>query len=255
MAKRNLIPWYFIAAIFLVILDYFGMLNGIKKPAELVIMPVQKIIYQTITSAKNIGNIYWQYPHLFQLTTEVEKQKRINEELMLRVRELTEENSKLRSQLEAPLLSSFKFIPSQVLGISRFMLLSVGESSGVKAGMAVVSDTVFLGKVVKTTSSRSLVMLPNDPEMKISAKTSRGTIGEVVGQFGGSILMTRILQKEPLFLDDQVITAGSDSLPPNLIIGKISHINSDDTAPYKQAKLTPLLDYQKETTVFIVTSL
>jgi cell shape-determining protein MreC len=132
------------------------------------------------------------------------------------------------------------------------MEISVGSKDKTEKGMIVVDGDVFIGKVVSVSNRRSLIMLPTDEELTIPVKTSRGAKGIVTGLAGQDIILDKVLQKDPLFLDDLVATSGEEDIPPNLLIGKISYIMTSDVAVYKQAKVTPLVDYQKEQTVFVI---
>ena len=181
--------------------------------------------------------------------------KRVNEELILKTRVLTDENVTFRKQLEIPLPSSYKLIPAQILGTSRFLEVDAGEKEGIKPGMPAVLGNVYLGKVAAVTESRSSIMFLYDREMQIQVKTSRGTFGETSGQGEKSIALEKVLQKDPLFIDDQIVTTGLDGLPANLLIGKIVYINSDDSTPYKQAKIESFINLDSEKMIFIITAI
>lgn len=242
-------------SLLLLILDFFHLLNFVKSPLESVIIPVKQQVYDAQAALSNFTAILWQYPKFNTMAENRQRLIKENNDLTFQLQLLQEENTALRKQLDAPLPASFQYIPAQILGISRYMEISVGENAGVKPGMTVVDGANLIGKIVSTARLRSRVMLLNDPDISIPAKTSRGVIGRVIGQSSQAIILDKVLQKDSLFLNDQVVTTGEENLPPNLILGKIVHITANDTDPYKQAKIEPVINLQSLKTVFVISSL
>lgn len=231
----------------------------LKVPSSLVsqilVSPVKTTVYTGMAFIKESREIILHYSQIAGIASDAQNQNKINMELSVKVKELTIENAKLREQLGAPIPATYKIIPAQVISVSKFMEISGGSSDQIKTGMAVVDGSTYIGKITKTDGFRSWVLLPYDPQSNIPVKTSRGIRGVVIGQAGGVILMDKILQKDPVFLDDLVVTSGEGDYPPNLIIGKIIHVNTDDVSPYKQAKIMPAVEYNTETYVYILTSI
>lgn len=254
MVKKDFTFFFFGISLLLIVFDYFDWLHPLKSTTDLFIIPVKKSVYQTNVIIRNFGSLMTQYHYIEKTFTDKLTLQKTNEELSVQIRILTEENIKLRRQLEAPLPASFKYIPAKVVGKARFMEIEVGETDGVKAGMTVVDGMVLLGKVVATSTHRSSVMLLSDSEMKVAAKTSRGTNGFAVGNSGQNMTLDKVLQKDPLFIDDQVVTSGEDGFPADLLIGKIVYIKSEDVEVYKQAKIDAPLDYKKENNVLVIST-
>jgi rod shape-determining protein MreC len=254
MRKTNyLFPLIVISAILLAG-DYFGILSPVKPPIESVVIPIKQFVHTSSVNASNFGILLTQYSSLSNKLEELQKLKNLTSEQSIKLEELEQENKTLRVQLQSPLPPTYEFIPSHVLGISRFLELGSGSRDGVKEGMAVVDGVTYVGETKTVSGLRSNVMLPTDPQSAIPVKTSRGAKGMATGQFGTSIIMEKILQKDAVFLDDQVLTSGEGGFPPNLLIGKISHILADDTSVYKQAKISPPFDYKMEKILFIISS-
>ena len=115
-----------------------------------------------------------------------------------------------------------------------------------------VEGRTFIGSVNKAADFRSRVLLLTDEDIAVPAITDRGTRGIVSGRFNKTVLFDQVLQKDPLFIDDLLLTSGEANYPPNLIIGKISHIQSDDAAVYKQATVESEADIPLFKKVFVV---
>ena len=244
----------FISIVFF-LLDYFQILNFLKSPIDQIIIPVKKPIFASKTYLTNFPKIFTSFSQLEKLNQENERLVKELAELQFIKNKLQEENAKLRIQLEAPFPSSFKFVPAPVLSLTRYMEIEGGTDEGIKKDQIVVDGTTLVGRVVDTTPKRSKVMLLTDPDFRLQVVTNRGTRGEIAGQSGGIVLLTKVLQKDLLFLDDEVITMGEEFVPANLLVGKISFITLEETSSYKQAKITPLVNSANEKIVFVITSL
>lgn len=164
---------------------------------------------------------------------------------------LEEENKVLRMQLEAPLPPDIRLLPARVVGNSRFLYIDQGERSGIKIGNGVISQEILVGVVVKVEIHTSKIMLLTDPESKVPVKTQRGALGLLVGG-DNKLLITRILQDYSLEIDDLVGTSGDQDVPGGLLVGSVSKLIKNDKEVYQQAEISPSIDYQLLTHVFVV---
>lgn len=246
---------YIIISALLIVLDTLNLLAPFKNPVEVLAVNIKDHIYSAYIGVGNIKDLFYQYSNLKRIVEERDKLKQLNGELTLDMDILRNENSKLRDQLQAPLPASYQFIPANVIGLSRTMDLAIGANSGVKNGMTVVDGTILIGRIINAANIRSSIVLPTDSEIEIPVKTLRGAKGIVTGEQGNKIVLTQVLQKDPLFLEDQVVTTGDGGYPPNLLIGKITHITSDDVSVYKSAQIDPAVSYKTEKIVFIISNL
>ncbi len=255
MYIKNLIYLLIAFSVLLLALDYIGILKPVRAPVDKLIIPVKQKYWDVKLLASGFIDIANNYPRLNKIFEEKDRITKENEEFSIKLDLLEKENTKLRFQLESQLPSTFKFIPAQVISVGSDMEVTKGVNDGVKVGQPVVDGTILIGRVSKVSAYRSRVMLASSSDMRISVKTTRGTSGTIVGASGKTIAMNEVLQKDPLFLEDKLVTSGQDGFPPNLLIGKITHITGDDVSVYKQAKIEPFVDYTKERIVFIISSL
>lgn len=165
---------------------------------------------------------------------------------------LTKENQALREQLGTNPISERKLFLARVLGKGQGMEVDIGSRQGVKVGMTVVYAGNLVGRVEKVLPHAAFVTLPTDGNSKIPV-----AIGQVravaVGSFGSQILLDKVGQTDLIQKDDLVRTSGEgDSFLPDLIVGRVSKISGKETDLFRQAEVTPLLDYGKIETVFVV---
>lgn len=246
---------FIFVSLLLLILDYFSLLSFIKGGVEEVILPIKQNVFTSVTSVTSVGNILTHYQNFSKVLEENGKLKREKEELQLKVQTFSEENNALRNQVGSGIGRTISLTPAVVISVSRFMEIGIGETSGVKRGMVALSGSYLVGKIVEVTPFRSQVMLLTDPEIRVPSKTSRGTKGVVQGQSYQTILLDLVLQKDPLFLEDQVVTSGEENFPPNMLMGTVAHITSDDVSVYKQAKVNQIIDYRTLSVVFVAKSI
>lgn len=249
---RNFI-FFIVFSLILFFLDQTGIGKPLKGAAEQVVVPVKRQVNAVSIGSGKIADIFM---HFDSVKDDHEKLLSLSKDVEVQtaeLRRLIAENESLRKQLEAPLPASFKFIPAEVLGISRYMLIWGGEKDGIRKGMSVVDGKILIGKVISTTQITSRVILPTDPDSSIGALSSRGTRGTVRGQFGEKVYFQKILQKDSLFLDDLVLTSGEDGYAPGLLIGSVGNIESKDFEVYKRGELKMPIQYNRESTVFVIT--
>ena len=255
MGKLNRIYILITISLLIIALDFFGFLSFLKGPFDRLIIPLKKDIFLSSSKLKDVVMVTRNYSNLVEFYAENASLNQKNEELQIKVRQLESENQKMRLLLGAPFPASYKFLPASVITVGRFMEIAQGENQGVRKGQIVIDGQTLIGIVETVSPERTQVKLLTDPEFQIPAVTSRDTHGLVVGQGEQNVSLTRVLQKDPLFQNDQVVTAGAEFTPANLLIGKVTHITSDETAAYKQAKIVPIIDFTREKIVFVITSL
>lgn len=242
---------YFGISLLLLAFDYFGLLTIVKDPLGIIPITSKRIVYGTSRALRDAGSLIITYPQMGAVVKENNRLKSDIAQMEEKLKETADENTILRKQLEAPLSPSYTYIPAHVVSVSRFMEIDQGENSGIAKDMTVVDGSVYIGKVTTVAANRSQIMLPDDANSRIPAKTSRGTRGFVGGVSGVTTLVS-VLQKDPLFQDDTVVTSGEEGEVPNLLIGKITFIQSDDSSVYKQATVAPTINNKGETIVFAV---
>lgn len=252
--NKNYLYWLAVLSLVLLLLDKSSRIEFIKEGTDRMIIPVKKNIFNIYGFSTQFFSAVSKYSQLDKLSKDLLEAKQEREELTLQVSMLREENNKLRVQLESPLPSSFKFIPARVVSLSRFMEIDMGFLEGVRENMPVVEGTTYIGKIKAVNPHRSQIILPWDLDSNIPVKTIREAKGVAVGQSGKTIVFDKVLQKDQLFLADQVITSGEDNLPANLLFGKIVHITSDETGVYKKAKIEPSINYEEIRYVFVISS-
>jgi rod shape-determining protein MreC len=168
-------------------------------------------------------------------------------------------------RLEAILNFKQRSIPdmvaAQVIGRDatnwyRGIILNKGEQEGVRAEMGVITPAGVVGRVVKATSSSSVVLLMTDPNNAIAAMV-QGTRDEgiVEGTRNGRARMKYIPLLSTVHPGDRVITSGlTGSFPRGLAIGVMTHIEKEEGDLFRSAELEPEVDMTKLDEVLVIRS-
>ncbi len=127
-----------------------------------------------------------------------------------------------------------------------------GSEAGIRPNMAVVGARGLIGMIVQTWSGGSKVMLINDPNFGVAARTLDGRAAE--GQTDGSGVLRLTFQGngqpkhlEPrIQLHDEIVTCGTgcagSSFPPGIPIGFVSDVSVSFDASSVHVAVTPTLD-------------
>jgi len=169
-----------------------------------------------------------------------------------------EENERIKRLLGASLPIKWHFMEAKVVGVSEKMKIARGEKDGLKEGLNVVSEDVLVGRIVAVDEDTSLVQLVNDLASKIPVEIRRPDLtgsqakGILFGQSGENLLLDKVLQAEFIQKGDLVVTSGDEGWLPGLLIGQIEEVSPKSAEVYKRASVSPLVNYQGLSFVFIV---
>lgn len=242
--KRLLIALVIISIAFY-FLDRASLLNPLRGVGEIVTTPIIKSIWG---GEKSIEDVAFWSKGSSRVSPETPELASLSAQLTM----LTEENQALRKELEGKEQGKSRLILAHILGGERYIVIDRGERHGVQTGMTVTRDSMLVGRVIRATPGTATVLLPTDPDANVPAWTPKLTRGIVRGSFGRTIIFGQVLQADPLSSGEIVLTTGEDGYAQNLAIGRIVRVTSEPREVYKQAELTPLLDYRKLRTVFVV---
>lgn len=134
--------------------------------------------------------------------------------------------------------------------------INKGSDDGIRDGSAVmVGDGQLLGTVTAVDTSSATVRLVHQRQSKVPAAIwgRTRTIGLVEGQNGSVLHMEFIPVDATINEGDLVVTSGLDgALPPNIVIGLVTSVIREDTAPFLEALIEPLYDAREWTNVLVI---
>ena len=169
---------------------------------------------------------------------------------------LEAENKRLKKVLE-DISSSYEEIIAKVIidkqsPFLRSIIINKGSKNEIKKGMAVLSDSYLVGKVVEVNFMTSRVLLLSDLNSKIPVTIEPGGIQSILSGNGvsdGVIQYTK--GKMPINGEGVIYTSGTGGLLKSGIpIGKIKHSenknNVDFFVDFSQLRFVRILSYSEE---------
>jgi rod shape-determining protein MreC len=265
MPKRNNFFSYFLIFLFLSIAVFavskIGFLKPVDSLAKVILSPVQAVTYGVYSGITGFGSnpkIEALRAENFTLTKKlIDQNKLIQDNKALRD-QFQAETPKSPNLLEADVIGAPGFIPG--ISIPETLILNRGENDGIKVGQAVVYQNNLVGKIVKTSSFLSSVMLISNSSSSLTAKTiSTAAQGVVKGQGGGGIILDNVVLSDILQKDDTVLTKGDvDShgigVPPDLVIGEIASVSKFPSDLFQKASLNSKINVKNLSKVFVIVS-
>jgi cell shape-determining protein MreC len=179
---------------------------------------------------------------------------------------LKKENAALLSQFQQQDLQTHSLLPAQIVGAPGFIpgittpsnfILDKGAKDNVSVGDSVVVKNNLVGKVSKVSSYLSKVDIITNSSVVLSAKTISGAIGVVKGGGGDKMTLDNVLPSQNLKINELVLTKGDvdidgTGIPADFVIGKIQSIEKVPTAIFQRAEVKSLINFTKQSIVFIV---
>jgi len=243
----------------LIFLDKKGWVRPIRGLFERPILMLEKEIYILHNAWLQPGRNFFLSKNTFEkelLRLQVDLQRLAVEQNKFNTCQT--ENEKIRKLLGTNLPLSWKFLPAHITGLTDLMHLDIGNKQQVKVGQGVVVDGLLVGKVIEVSEYASLVQLPSSTGAKIPVVIKRPNTagvqarGLLVGQYGGQLLLDKVLQAEDIKKGDLVVSSGDEDFLPDLVIGQISNVLGKSAELFQKAQVESMIDYRQLTEVFVV---
>lgn len=159
------------------------------------------------------------------------------------LRALEQENQELRRLLENTDRTLSPTVLSRPIISYGNPLVSAGSNSNVRTGDLVMINGVLVGTIDEVSSEQSTVTLLTQPaHQPLVVKTNTLADGILTGD-GTRLVLSEVLATQSLAVGDVVLTAGQPGVPPDITIGTVTGITSDDALPTKEALVEPAADF------------
>ncbi len=192
-----------------------------------------------------------------QLRREIEFLKGVNNQL----RDSVSATQRYETLLNFKQQTSSRTVAAQVIGRDatnwyRGVILNKGESDGVHTEMGVITPAGVVGRVVKTNSTSSVVLLVTDPNNAIAGLVKRTRDeGIVEGTSHGLARLKYIPLLSRVQPGDRVVTSGlTGSFPRGLAIGGLTQVEKSEGDLFQSAEIEPEVDLSKLDEVLVITA-
>jgi rod shape-determining protein MreC len=157
--------------------------------------------------------------------------------------------------------TSSRTVAAQVIGRDatnwyRGVILNKGENDGVHPEMGVVTPAGVVGRIVKTSSTSSVVLLVTDPNNAIAGLVQRTRDeGIVEGTSHGRARLKYIPLLSRVQAGDRVVTSGlTGAFPRGLAMGRLTQVEKSEGDLFQSAEIEPEVDLSKLDEVLVITA-
>ena len=218
---------------------------------------------------RDISSVFTALVEMDELRTKNETLEQENARLEnenRQAKELQRENELLTALLQLRSGFGYETIGAAVIGresneFRRVVTLGVGTENAVELGDVVVaSGGAVAGRVVEVGPNYSRVLLISDTGSTVIGQlTTSAATGEVVGQLGGALVMSKIDSSIDVVLGEEVVTAGIElsggirsPFPKGLVIGIVVDVKRDANEVVQTAFLEPAIDLERLEYVLVI---
>ncbi len=177
-----------------------------------------------------------------------------------RLAELEAENRHLSELLELKDALGLDAVAANVIGsdatgLSRTLILSAGTSSGLKPGMAVLSNQGVVGKIIASSAHASRVLLVDDHNSAVDGFDQRSRArGIVAGVVDDGRTMKYVDRSQDIREGDTVVTSGLDGIfPRGLLLGTVSAVHREGPGLFLNVAIAPAVEFRELEQVLVVT--
>lgn len=176
------------------------------------------------------------------------------------LKSLKDENNKLRELLDFSNRKNYNIKLANILSRDEInkniLIIDIGKNNSTEEGQAVIiNNGIIIGKVIEVGLSSSKVRLLTDKESNIAVKVGEESVSGILnGSLGLGMSLDYIPKEQNIKINDLVITSHLDEIiPANLIVGSIEKIESEEEEIFKNALVSPFIDYSSLYLVAIIT--
>lgn len=221
---------YGILAVFLMALDHRGhYLNFTRNLAMQVILPLYEVVEWPQQQWQRLSAYLGASSAQLQQIADLQQANQSLRAKMLRYEALQQENERLRTLLAAVESTSLQVKLADIVAIdldpySHRMVINLGSSAGVRAGMTVVDESGLLGQISEVSPLAASVTLISDANHAIPLRNLRNGLRMIgYGQGNHQRLLIRDL---PLGADlksgDLLVTSGlGGRFPAGLLVAEV----------------------------------
>jgi len=143
------------------------------------------------------------------------------------------------------------FDPSPFL---HFIIINRGSNDGILRGMPVVTDQGLVGRIDAVIADAARVQLITDPASSVNVRLENAEVEAAMkGSVTGEVTLDLIPQDTNLEIVDLVLTSGlGGGYPPDLIVGQILTIRSQEFDLFQKATVQPVTDFNGLKIVLVI---
>lgn len=252
----------------LIVFSLYLMTAGVRQgdrvgaPARGMLEVLRPVEAGTANFGAGLRSIYHDYLNLVHVRQEnqrlIAELARVKAE-QARMAELEAENRhltellELRDVLGADAIAA-NVIGSDATGVSHTLILGQGSASGLRPGMAVLSNEGVVGRIIETSPHASRVLLIDDHNSALDGFDQRSRArGIVAGMVDDGIIMKYVDRSQDIKTHDVIVTSGLDGIfPRGLLVGTVSGVHREGPGLFLVVQLAPAVSFRELEQVLVV---
>lgn len=170
------------------------------------------------------------------------------------------EAQRLRNLLALKDDHDFDLVTARVIGrgqtsFSKTILINKGTAHGLDAGQPVMAGPGLVGRVINASWRTAKVLPLIDESSNIDAVVQRNrTQGIVRGAGSRGCLLKYISKAQDVTEGDTIVSSGMGGIfPKGLMIGKVTHVNKQETGLFLKIYVAPSVDFSNVEEVVVLT--
>lgn len=236
-------------------------LTFLERGVVTVLAPVQNLVSQTSGRVTDFLDSIRFYRQMEEENRRLQEELSRLEQLNVQVKELRQENYRLRELLEFKAKTTYELLPVEVMARNPnqwFEILTVdkGSRNGIRQGMPVVTNRGLVGSIYTVAPNSSQVMLLTDPRRGVSALVQRSRDPGIVEGFTekqGFLVMRNLLPEANVQVGDTIISSGLGPLfPKGLVLGYVLEVGEDEYGLLRYALLEPAVNFSRLEELYVV---
>lgn len=259
--KKTIMGWIYSFIVFLLVIFFLrGLVLFSLKKINMILLPVQSKIYTTSVGVRETFEVLTHYKEIFKENIELKKKLSLVEYQDELLKNVTEENKRLKKLLKIKEETKYKTLIAKVSfqniqELYTTFSIKIGNKDGVKINMPVLVDKTLIGKVVETSNHYSRVRMITANDSYVSCLAENNILGVLSGNTGESLYFkpTSTLESD-LKIGEEIYTSGiSDVYPKGLYVGKIKKIISENNGLEKTYEIENNLNVYNLNEVLVIT--
>ncbi|MEA2008988.1 MAG: rod shape-determining protein MreC [Chloroflexota bacterium] len=137
-----------------------------------------------------------------------------------------------------------------------YVIINRGSDDGLRRGMPVVTQNGLAGRIAQVSAKGARVELITDPSIMVNVRIQPSRSEAVLtGSITGDIVLEQIPQDADVFPGNLILTSGlGGNYPPNIIVGQVTSVKSQEYALFQSASVQPVTDFSKLEIVLVITN-
>jgi rod shape-determining protein MreC len=134
------------------------------------------------------------------------------------------------------------------------IVIDQGSNSGIRPGMAVITDSGVVGVVAGTTPAASRVLLVIDPQSRVDVYVQRTRArGTLRGRSERACGFEYVLRDDDVAAGDLLLTSGlGDVYSKGLVVGEVTSVEKKPYGLFQIAEVQPAVDFRRLEEVFVI---